>query len=89
VSLTQAGRHGRAFGEEGVGYGAAAKYLRRLQQKYPEVLADKTPDVWEMNLGDLGLWYRAGIGPPGSREAATGVSQLKTAGHAGCRVAAY
>ena len=37
-----------------------------------------------------GVWYRAVVGPPGSREAASSVcSQLKTAGHAGCWVAAY
>jgi hypothetical protein len=68
----------------------ALKAIAELQQKYPEVLAGKTPDVWETNLGDKGVWYRAGIGPPGPREAATSVcSDLKTAGHAGCWVAAY
>jgi serine/threonine protein kinase len=68
----------------------ALKAFADLQQKYAEVLAAKTPDVQEVNLGDKGVWYRAVVGPPGSREAATGVcSQLKSAGHAGCWVAAY
>ena len=50
----------------------------------------KTPDVQEADLGDKGLWYRAVVGPPGSRDAASAVcSQLKTAGHAGCWVTAY
>jgi SPOR domain len=68
----------------------ALKAFADLQQKYGDVLAAKTPDVQEADLGDKGLWYRAVVGPPGSREAATSVcSQLKTAGHAGCWVAAY
>jgi hypothetical protein len=68
----------------------ALKAFADLQQKYAEVLAAKTPDVQEADLGDKGVWYRAVVGPPGSREAANGVcSQLKTAGHAGCWVAAY
>jgi len=68
----------------------ALKAFADLQQKYAEVLASKTPDVQEANLGDKGVWYRAVVGPPGSREAASGVcSQLKSAGHSGCWVAAY
>ena len=61
-----------------------------LQQKYGDVLASKTPDVQEANLGEKGLWYRAVVGPPGSREAASAVcAQLKTAGHSACWVTAY
>jgi hypothetical protein len=68
----------------------ALKAFADLQQKYGDVLAAKTPDVQEADLGDKGVWYRAVVGPPGSREAATSVcSQLKTAGHPGCWVAAY
>ena len=69
----------------------APKAFAELQQKYPDVLGGMAPDVREADLGDNGVWYRAVIGPPpGSREAATSVcSQLKTAGHAGCWVAAY
>jgi hypothetical protein len=44
-----------------------------LQQKYPEVLAGKPPDVQKADLGDKGVWYRAVVGPPGSREAASSV----------------
>jgi hypothetical protein len=68
----------------------ALKAYADLQQKYPDVLGSKTPDVQEANLGEKGLWYRAVVGPPGSREAAAAVcGQLKTAGHAACWVTAY
>jgi hypothetical protein len=68
----------------------ALKAFADLQQKYGDVLAARTPDVQEANLGEKGVWYRAVVGPPGSRDAATGVcTQLKTAGYSGCWVAAY
>src|SRR5262249_41938445 len=68
----------------------ALKAFADLQQKYGDVLAAKPPDVQEADLGDKGIWYRAVVGPPGSREAASSVcNQLKTAGHAACWVAAY
>ena len=68
----------------------ALKAFADIQQKYGDVLGSKTPDVQEADLGDKGLWYRAVVGPPGSREAASAVcSQLKTAGHAACWVTAY
>jgi hypothetical protein len=68
----------------------ALKAFADLQQKYGDVLAAKTPDVQEANLGEKGVWYRAVVGPPGSRDAASGVcSQLKTAGYNGCWVTAY
>jgi hypothetical protein len=68
----------------------ALNAFAELQRKYPEVLAGMTPDVQEADLGDKGMWYRAVVGPPGSREAATNVCHdLKTAGHDGCWVAAY
>jgi hypothetical protein len=68
----------------------ALKAFADLQQKYGDVLASKTPDVQEANLGDKGVWYRAVVGPPGSRDSAAGVcSQLKTAGYPGCWVVAY
>src|SRR5581483_496768 len=61
-----------------------------MQQKYGDVLASKTPDVQEANLGDKGIWYRAVVGPPGSREAASGLcSKLKSAGYTGCWVTTY
>jgi hypothetical protein len=68
----------------------ALKAFADIQQKYGDVLASKTPDVQEADLGDKGLWYRAVVGPPGSRDSASAVcSQLKTAGHTGCWVTAY
>ena len=68
----------------------ALKAFADLQQKYGDVLASKTPDVQEANLGDKGVRYRSVVGPPGSREAASGVcKQLKTAGYADCWVTAY
>jgi hypothetical protein len=68
----------------------ALKVFADLQQKYSGVLSSKTPDVQEANLGDKGIWYRAVVGPPASRDAASGVcSQLKSAGYTGCWVTAY
>jgi len=68
----------------------ALKAFADLQQKYGDVLSSKTPDVQEANLGDKGVWYRAVVGPPVSRDAASGIcSQLKSAGYAGCWVTAY
>jgi sporulation related protein len=68
----------------------ALKAFADMQQKYGEVLGSKTPDVQEANLGEKGIWYRAVVGPPGSRDAATSLcSKLKTAGYTGCWVAAY
>lgn len=68
----------------------ALKAFADLQQKYGDVLSSKTPDVQEANLGDKGIWYRAVVGPPVSRDTASGIcSQLKAAGYAGCWVTAY
>jgi len=68
----------------------ALKAFADLQQKYGDVLSSKTPDVQEANLGDKGIWYRAVVGPPVSRDDASGIcSQLKAAGYAGCWVTAY
>jgi len=68
----------------------ALKAFADLQQKYGDVLSSKTPDVQEANLGDKGIWYRAVVGPPVSRDAASGIcSQLKAAGYVGCWVTAY
>ena len=40
-----------------------------MQQKYGTVLASKTPDVQEANLGDKGMFTALLVGPPGSRDA--------------------
>jgi sporulation related protein len=68
----------------------ALKAFADMRDKYGDVLASKTPDVLEVNLGEKGVWYRAVVGPPGSREAALGLcSKLKSAGYASCWVTAY
>ena len=68
----------------------ALKQFADLQQRYSGVLSDKTPDVQEANLGDKGNYHRLLVGPPGSRDQASGLcSQLKAAGYAGCWVKAY
>ncbi len=61
----------------------ALKKFADLQQKHADVLNGKTPDVQEADLSarGLGTMYRLVVGPPGSREAASGIcSQLRTAG---------
>jgi SPOR domain len=69
----------------------AMKAFADLQQKYPDVLGAKPAEVQEKNLGaEKGIWYRAVVGPPGSREAASSVcTQLKASGYAQCFVSAY
>lgn len=60
-----------------------------LQQRYPEVLGDRSFDVQEADLSarGLGTMFRVVVGPPGSHNAATGLcAQLKTAGYVGCWV---
>ena len=61
-----------------------------MQEKYGSVLANRTPDVQEANLGEKGVRYRLLVGPPGSHEAAKDLcAQLKTAGHPDCWVMKY
>ena len=68
----------------------ALKAFADLQQKYGDALSGRVPDVQEANLGEKGIWYRAVVGPPGSRDAANGVcNQLKSAGYGSCWVNAY
>jgi hypothetical protein len=70
----------------------ALKAFADLQQKYPDVLANRTPEVQESDQSarGLGVIYRVLVGPPGSREAATGVcQQLKAAGHSACWVTGF
>ncbi len=64
----------------------ALKVFADLQQKYPDALSNKVPDVQEKDLSErgLGTMFRLVVGPPGSRSAASGVcSQLKSAGSRG------
>jgi hypothetical protein len=70
----------------------ALKVFADMQQKYGDVLGNKTPDVQQADLSarGLGVMYRLVVGPPGSRDAASGVcSQLKSAGYVGCWVTEY
>jgi len=61
-----------------------------LQQKYSTLLANKTPDVREANLGIRGKYHRLLVGPPGSRAQASSLcSKLKSAGYSGCWVTSY
>jgi sporulation related protein len=68
----------------------ALKAFADMQQKYGDTLQNRTPDVREVDLGDKGVWHRLVVGPPASREAASGVCmQLKAQGYSGCWVVAY
>lgn len=68
----------------------ALKRFADLQQKYGSVLSGKTPDVAEANLGAKGNYHRLLVGPPASRQKASGVcSQLKTEGYPDCWVMSY
>lgn len=70
----------------------ALKVFADLQQKYGSALSGKTPDVQEADLSarGLGTVYRLVVGPPGSRDAASGIcNQIKAAGHKDCWVNAY
>lgn len=61
-----------------------------MQQKFGTILQGKTPDVQEADLGAKGKYHRLLVGPPSSREQASGVcTQLKAAGYASCWVLGY
>jgi hypothetical protein len=62
---------------------AAMKAFADLQQKHPSILGSKMAEVVEVNLGEAkgGVWFRALVGPPGSREAADKIcADLRAAG---------
>ena len=69
----------------------ARKTLDDLQGKYGDVLGGKPTDVTEFaNPKNGKTYYRAIVGPPGSREAAANVcTQVRAAGHKDCFAAAY
>jgi hypothetical protein len=59
---------------------AQASY-RVLQGKYPSVLGSRSPVIKRADLGDKGVYYRAMVGPFGSREEALQLcGSLETAG---------
>ncbi len=72
----------------------ARKMLDDLQTRFGEVLGGKPTDITEfVSPKDGKTYYRAIVGPPGSREAAATIcSQMKAAGYAAsrdCFAAAY
>ncbi len=63
-----------------------------LQQRYPDILGSKVPDVRRADLTErgLGVMYRAVVGPPGSRPAATQLcARLKNVGYTNCWISPY
>ena len=67
----------------------ARKDLDALQSKYGDVLGGKPTDVTEVTVKGQ-QYFRAIVGPPGSREAVkTLCGQLLAAGHKDCFAAAY
>ncbi len=68
----------------------ALKQYADITSKYGSVLAGKTPDVREANLGAKGKYHRLLAGPPVSREQAIELcKKLKSAGYSSCWVTAY
>jgi len=58
-----------------------------LQQRYSDVLSAMEVNIREINLGAKGTWYRAVVGTPGTRDAASYICKgLKSAGYDGCTV---
>jgi hypothetical protein len=67
----------------------ALKVYADLQQKYGDVLANKPAEVQEAVVNGK-TYYRAVVGPPGSRNAANEIcTQIKAAGHKDCFPSAY
>jgi SPOR domain len=59
----------------------AQSSYRVLQGKYPTVLGSRSPVIKRADLGDKGVYYRAMVGPFGSREEALHLcTSLETAG---------
>jgi hypothetical protein len=59
----------------------AASTWQQLQQKYPAVLGSQQAAIRRVDLGERGVFYRAQVGPFGSRSQASEVCQsLKAAG---------
>lgn len=67
----------------------ALQSFAELQQKHPNALLNKVPDVQRADLSarGLGIMYRVVVGPAGSRSSASSVcSSLKSEGYKGCWV---
>lgn len=68
----------------------ALKRFADIQQNYGSVLANRTPDVREANLGAKGRYHRLMVGPPASKESAARLcKQLKSAGYPSCWITVY
>lgn len=69
----------------------ARNTLDDLQTRYGQILGGKPTDITEFaNPKDGKTYYRAIVGPPGSREAAASIcSQMKAAGYRECFATAY
>ncbi len=68
----------------------ALKRFADIQQNYGTVLANRTPDVREANLGSKGRYHRLMVGPPSSKESAAQLcKQLKSAGYPSCWITTY
>ncbi len=66
------------------------KTFADIQQRYPNVLANKTPEVREANLGEKGRYHRLLVGPPASRTQANEVCrELKAAGYSSCWITSF
>lgn len=66
------------------------KTFADIQQRYPNVLANKTPEVREANLGEKGRYHRLLVGPPVSRTQANEVCRdLKAAGYSSCWITSF
>lgn len=74
-----------------IGKEDAMKRFSDLQTKYPDILSGRPAEVQEVNLGQTkGIWYRAVVGPIGSRtEAAQVCSKLQEAGYNQCFAIPY
>ncbi len=67
----------------------ALQSFAELQQKHPNALLNRVPDVRKTDLSarGLGIMYRVIVGPAGSRSSASSVcTSLKSEGYAGCWV---
>jgi hypothetical protein len=67
----------------------ALQSFAELQQKHPNALVNRVPDVQRADLSSrgLGIMYRVVVGSGGSRSAANSVcASLKAEGYNGCWV---
>ena len=51
-----------------------------LQQKFPNILAGKQPEIEQKEVKGRGTWYRLRIGPPASKQATKALCDKLIAG---------